>query len=53
MTEDPKKPPEVQRFEFSGIEQRRGMVPKWLVAVYAALFIWMIWYLVQFWTERG
>jgi hypothetical protein len=50
---EPEDPAEVRRYEFSGIEERRGIVPRWLVVVSAVLFVWMIVYLIQFWTDRG
>ena len=46
-------PGEVSRYEFSGIEERHGKIPKWLACVYVALLIWMVYYLVRFWTDKG
>ena len=45
--------PHVSRYEFSGIEERHGRVPAWLGVVYGALLIWMVYYLVRFWTDKG
>lgn len=45
--------PEVSHYEFSGIDERHGVVPKWLGAVYVVLLIWMVYYLIRFWTDRG
>jgi hypothetical protein len=44
---------EISRYEFSGIEERHGVIPKWLGAVYVVLLIWMVYYLIRFWTEKG
>lgn len=53
MTKEPKDHTEVSRYEFSGIEERHGIVPKWLVGVYVVLLIWGVYYLIRFWTDRG
>ena len=44
---------EISRYEISGIEERHGRIPKWLAVVYAGLLIWMVYYLVRFWTDKG
>ena len=44
---------EISRYEFSGIEERHGVIPKWLSAVYVVLLIWMVYYLIRFWTDKG
>ena len=31
------------------IDERHGSVPRWLMVVYIALGIWMIYYLIQYW----
>ena len=36
-----------------GIEERHGRIPRWLAIVYVALLIWMVYYLVRFWTNQG
>ena len=41
---------EIHRYEVSGIEERRGRVPAWLAAVIIVLAVWMVYYLVRFWT---
>ncbi len=43
----------ISRYEFSGIEERHGIIPKWLMAVYAVMFLWMVYYLVGYWTDHG
>jgi hypothetical protein len=53
MTSKPDDDSHLSRYEFSGIEERHGIIPKWLMAVYAGLLIWMVYYLIQFWTDRG
>jgi uncharacterized membrane-anchored protein len=44
---------DTERYEFSGIEERRGGVPKWLLVVYLVMFVWMICYLIKYWTDHG
>ncbi len=44
-------PGKISHYEFSGIEERHGSIPKWLGFVYGALLIWMVYYLARFWTE--
>jgi hypothetical protein len=44
---------EITRYEPSGIDERHGTVPAWLTAVYVALLIWMVYYLIRFWTDKG
>ena len=46
-------PSEITRYEPSGIDERHGTVPAWLTAVYVALVIWMVYYLIRFWTDKG
>jgi len=41
---------EINRYEASGIEERHGKVPAWLAAVIVVLAIWMVYYLIHFWT---
>lgn len=43
----------VTRYEGPGIEERHGIIPKWLALVYAVMFLWMIWYTVVYWTDKG
>ena len=43
----------ITRYETSGIEERHGIIPLWLAVVYAVMFVWMIWYTVAFWTDKG
>ena len=47
------EPPEISHYEFSGIDERHGVIPKWLGAVYVILLIWMVYYLIRFWTDKG
>jgi hypothetical protein len=55
MVQDEHKedPGEISRYEFSGIDERHGKIPKWLGFVYVSLLIWMVYYLVRFWTDKG
>ena len=39
------------RYEPSGIEERHGIVPRWLAVVYAVMFVWMVWYTIVFWSD--
>ena len=48
MRED-KHEEEIHRYEYSGIEERKGKVPGWLIVVYLALSIWAIYYLWTYW----
>lgn len=41
---------DLHRYESSGIEERTGRVPAWLVAVIVVLFVWMVYYLVRNWS---
>jgi hypothetical protein len=41
---------EINRYETSGIEERHGIVPAWLIGVIVILAIWMVYYLIRFWT---
>ena len=41
---------EIHVYEHSGIEERHGVVPAWLIAVFVVLGIWMVYYLVRYWT---
>lgn len=41
---------EIHQYQFSGIEERHGVVPAWLVVVIASLLVWMVYYLVRNWT---
>ena len=53
MKQDGEHKTDISRYEFSGIEERHGHIPKWLAAVYVVMFTWMVFYLVRFWTDRG
>lgn len=44
---------EISHYESSGIDERHGVIPKWLGVVYVVLLIWMVYYLIRFWTEKG
>lgn len=43
--------PEVQTYEYSGIQERKGKVNGWLIALYVVLTIWGVWYLFAYWTK--
>jgi hypothetical protein len=43
----------ITRYEPSGIEERHGIIPTWLAIVYVVMFVWMVWYTIAFWTDKG
>jgi len=43
----------ITRYGPSGIEEKHGIIPMWLAVVYAAMFVWMVWYTIVFWTDKG
>jgi hypothetical protein len=49
METEENEPEEVNRYEYSGIEERHGFIPAWLIAVMTILGVWMVYYLVRFW----
>jgi N-terminal domain of cytochrome oxidase-cbb3, FixP len=50
---DSEESSEISRYASAGIEERHGRVPRWLLGVYVVLLIWMVYYLVRFWTDKG
>ena len=44
---------EVSQYEYSGIQERHGTIPLWLGLVYAAMGVFMVVYLVLYWTDKG
>ena len=44
---------EINHYEFSGIDERHGRIPRWLGLVYVVMLMWMVYYLIRFWTEKG
>jgi hypothetical protein len=34
----------------AGIRERHGRIPLWLLIVVAALLVWSLYYMVQFWN---
>ena len=45
------KDQEIHAYEFSGIKERRGRVPKWLMVVYISLIVWAAYYLWAYWSH--
>ena len=43
----------VHEYAQGEIRARRGIVNRWLVAVYAGLTIWAIYYLIRYWGGLG
>jgi len=41
------------RYEPSGIEEQHGIIPLWLGIVYAVMLVWMVWYTIVFWSDKG
>jgi len=41
---------DIHTYEYSGIEERHGRVPAWLLVVIVSLLIWMVYYLVRYWS---
>lgn len=41
---------EVHVYRHSGIQERRGTVPVWLLLVAIGLLIWSVYYTVRYWT---
>jgi hypothetical protein len=39
----------INTYVTSGISERHGSVPRWLVGVILALAVWMVYYLVRYW----
>lgn len=50
---EPEADGDLSRYEHSGIEERHGAVPRWLLGVYLAMGAWMVYYLVQYWSDKG
>jgi hypothetical protein len=40
---------EIRRFQSAGIDERAGGVPRWLVCVYIAMFLWGAYYMYRYW----
>jgi hypothetical protein len=53
MSDEHGNPDSVTRYAEPGIEERHGIVPTWLAVVYVVMFVWMIWYTVVYWTNKG
>jgi hypothetical protein len=53
MSEEHDHSESITRYEGPGIEERHGIIPRWLAVVYAVMFVWMIWYTIAYWTDKG
>jgi hypothetical protein len=53
MSEQDPHSQSITRYEGVGIEERHGIIPRWLAVVYAVMGVWMIWYTIVFWTDKG
>jgi hypothetical protein len=53
VSEDKDHGHSISVYKTSGIEERHGIIPAWLAVVYAVMLIWMVWYLIAFWTDKG
>ena len=36
-----------------GEREKHGIIPAWLAVVYAVMLVWMVWYTITFWTDKG
>lgn len=52
-TEAPHADPEIAEFARGEIRSYHGRVNGWLLAVYAALAVWGVYYLFKFWGGLG
>jgi len=52
-TEDPHADPAIEEFSGGEIKSFHGRVNTWLLAVYAILAVWGIYYLFRFWGGLG
>lgn len=52
-TEAPHADPEIEEFAGGEIRSFHGRVDAWLVAVYAVLAVWGLFYLFRFWGGLG
>ena len=52
-TDAPHAGPAIEEFADGEIRSYHGRVDGWLLAVYAALAVWGIYYLFQFWGGLG
>jgi len=44
---------EMEEYAGGYIKARHGYIPIWLLVVYAVLFIWALYYLVEYWGGLG
>ena len=49
----PAETEEMEEYAGGTIRAHHGHVPLWLLAVYAVLFIWALYYLVVYWGGLG
>jgi len=52
-TEAPHTDPAVEEFAGGEIRSYHGRVDRWLLAVYAVLAVWGVYYLFKFWGGLG
>ncbi len=45
--------PEMEDYAGGYIQARVGYIPLWLLAVYAVLFVWAMYYMVLYWGGVG
>jgi hypothetical protein len=53
VSDEDDTPEENTRYEPSGIEEQHGIIPTWLGIVYAVMLVWMVWYTIVFWSDKG
>ena len=43
----------VTEYSDPGIQERHGIIPTWLGIVYAVMFVFMVYYTIMYWTDKG
>jgi hypothetical protein len=44
---------ELEEFAGGSIKARHGYIPLWLLGVYTVLFLWSLYYIVNYWGGYG
>jgi len=52
-SQDPAHGEEMEEYQGGSIKAHAGTIPLWLLAVYAVLFVWALYYLYDFWGGFG
>jgi hypothetical protein len=51
MAEEQEEDQQEYLYKSAGIRERHGRIPLWLLLVAAALLIWSLYYMIQFWNS--